>query len=127
MKCFNGRDVNVKDESTGQTAMHLAASAGNYEMVDALLNRGASVDIEDQEGHLPVHKAVLSGHFDMVRELFEAGNYTDETVTEIVNKPVGKDRWGMMHMACIAGYVDLYQWLENQVRPREYLQDMISI
>ena len=53
-----GADVGISDDS-GRTALHLAASALNYEAVDLLLRAGAELT-PDIRGRTPLHHAVWS-------------------------------------------------------------------
>ncbi len=54
-------DVNAKDNAIGEkmTALHYAAITGRDDIVQALLARGAKVDILDNDHGLPVHYAAM--------------------------------------------------------------------
>jgi len=43
--------------STGQTAMHLAAKWGRLEVVKYLIEAGADLEIRDRRGRTPIHDA----------------------------------------------------------------------
>ena len=51
-------ELNLKTKSTGQTALHIAASKGNRKAVARLLDYEADVTIEDAEGRTPLERAV---------------------------------------------------------------------
>ena len=57
-----GEDVNTTDED-GTTALHVAASAGQFEVVELLLEAKACVHMEDADGAArwfsPVKKVML--------------------------------------------------------------------
>jgi len=45
-----GIDVNLREPDKGQTALHIAAALNHVESVEALLSKGAKVDIQDKDG-----------------------------------------------------------------------------
>lgn len=60
--------INSKDHM-GSTFLHRAAREGHVEIVEKLLESGASVCLEDLYGHLPLHVASMSGHPKIVQLL----------------------------------------------------------
>ncbi|KAK8054800.1 hypothetical protein PG993_000027 [Apiospora rasikravindrae] len=76
----NGADIDlqVKDEwSTGKTALAIAASRENHEVLRALLQRGAQVNCEDPGVWSPLYLAVFHGHLENVKILLEHGAEVD--------------------------------------------------
>lgn len=92
-----GVDVNVKDD-LGRTPLHFAAykgristtpvadrqpgtpDPGNYktaEMVEALLEAGADVHVQDKDGSTPLLEAVPNGNLEIVEMLLKAGARPD--------------------------------------------------
>ncbi|OKL63788.1 hypothetical protein UA08_00759 [Talaromyces atroroseus] len=59
--------------TTGQTLLHFASSLGLTRFVAGLLARGANPDVQDKNGHVPMHFAALSGHAHIVHRLRLAG------------------------------------------------------
>jgi ankyrin repeat protein len=57
----------------GQTALHLAAHAGQAGTVRRLAAAGTEVDARDADGNPPLHRAVQSGHFEAAQILIAAG------------------------------------------------------
>lgn len=49
-----GVDVNLRDITNGQTALHVAAQVGNIQIVQMLLSYGADVNSKDKNGSTPV-------------------------------------------------------------------------
>ena len=62
-----GADINASNES-GTTPMHEAASSGQADVVQMLLDRGARARVRDVRDYSPAQVAKTHGHF----ELFEA-------------------------------------------------------
>ncbi|XP_051172811.1 putative ankyrin repeat protein RF_0381 [Leptopilina boulardi] len=53
----HGADINAKTFS-GETALHLAAAAGNVEVAKKLIYSGLAVDCIDNNGSIPLHYAI---------------------------------------------------------------------
>ena len=62
-----------KKMSNGLTPLHLASIAGNYRIVQYLLNNGGMVDEFDDHGWTSLHYAVLHGHIPCTLLLLQAG------------------------------------------------------
>ncbi len=56
-------------DSSGNTAMHLAAKQGNVYAVEKLFERGAAVDVENKVHQTPKSLAVREKHVDVVKAL----------------------------------------------------------
>lgn len=54
-----GVNIHMQDKY-GCTALHLASSVGNVEVVDALVNEGAILTAADLAGNTPLHSASTS-------------------------------------------------------------------
>ena len=54
----------------GRTLLHLAAYAGYFNLVSALIKRGARIEVGDAFGYTPLHFAVITGDFRTIRLLF---------------------------------------------------------
>ncbi|KAM4574055.1 KN motif and ankyrin repeat domain-containing protein 3 [Fundulus diaphanus] len=70
-KLFSQGDVNAKASQAGQTALMLAVSHGRQEMVQALLECGADVNIQDDEGSTALMCASEHGRAEIVKLLLE--------------------------------------------------------
>ena len=62
-------DVDAVDDDARATALHLAASAGNNDVVLALLRAGANVNLQAVRGETPLYMAAFNGRLVAVRML----------------------------------------------------------
>ena len=58
---------------SGVCALHLAAAAGNVNMISALLEGGADINLPAHKGESPLMYAVLSRQKASAEKLLEAG------------------------------------------------------
>lgn len=68
-RLFSMGDVNAKASQTGQTALMLAISHGHQDMVAALLECGADVNVQDADGATALMCASEYGRLDTVQLL----------------------------------------------------------
>jgi len=61
--------------NTGQTALHIAAAAGDLEQVERLLDAKTSVVATDNIQQTPLHKAAQNNHAKVVEKLLVRGGY----------------------------------------------------
>jgi 26S proteasome non-ATPase regulatory subunit 10 len=57
----------------GDTPLHHAASAGHVDILQLLLNHGASVNAVNNDGRTPLHYAASWGHVDILQLLLSHG------------------------------------------------------
>ena len=68
------KDVDVNHQGTyNHTALHSAVDEGHPDVVQVLIDAGASVKTKDQDGRSPLHCASRLGHLDIVKMLIDAG------------------------------------------------------
>ncbi|XP_076236635.1 KN motif and ankyrin repeat domain-containing protein 2 kank isoform X2 [Calliopsis andreniformis] len=68
-RLFQMADVNIRAKLHGQTALMLAVSHGRKDMTQLLLDAGAAVNIQDEDGSTALMCAAEHGHTDIVRLL----------------------------------------------------------
>ena len=67
-------DVNFKNEGLGQSALHLAAHYGAKKLVTKLLQKGADISAEDNQGYSPLHHVCLGGYdISVIQQLLDTG------------------------------------------------------
>ena len=59
------------------TPLHYAAQFGHIEVTKCLIEKGAHVEVKNEEGNTPLHEAVDGGHFEVVKYLIEKGAQMD--------------------------------------------------
>jgi len=64
-------------DQEGQTPLHIAASAGHIQLVDALIQAGCDVTVQDFTGHTALQRAAAEGHLEIVKTLLENGISVD--------------------------------------------------
>ncbi|KAJ5713968.1 uncharacterized protein N7483_011149 [Penicillium malachiteum] len=67
-----GADVTVKS-SSGQNALHFAASKANISTVRTLIANKCSARVKDIRGQLPLHRAAATGSVPILKTLLEEG------------------------------------------------------
>lgn len=78
-------DVNSIN-TLGQTALHVAATNGNLEVVEFLVNSGGCPDIVDHKGWTPLHYATQEGHVEAVELLLKSSTLAKLVVTKLEQK-----------------------------------------
>ncbi|KAK9141627.1 hypothetical protein Syun_011027 [Stephania yunnanensis] len=82
--CYGG-DVTLP-KSNGTTALHVAVSEGNIEIVRFLLDQGADMDRQDISGWTPRNLADQQGH-DEIKELFLAKQESHHQTSIVIPPP----------------------------------------
>ncbi|KAM5284270.1 ankyrin repeat domain-containing protein 17 isoform 11-T11 [Hipposideros larvatus] len=66
-------DIDAQTESNHDTALTLACAGGHEELVQTLLERGASIEHRDKKGFTPLILAATAGHVGVVEILLDNG------------------------------------------------------
>jgi hypothetical protein len=89
------RDLNIKTEGTGCTALHFAAEYPGYlSYVKKLVEKGAKIDIKNKSGETPLFLACKNESYEIAKFLLKAGANVH-----------ARDRWGetYLHRAVAEG------------------------
>jgi ankyrin repeat protein len=98
-------DINATDDD-GATALYLAALNGNDDVVKALINQGANVNVADHKGWTPLMSATKKGHLTTVQALLGAPR---------ININAQKsDGVTALYLAALNGHYDLVKALIDQ-------------
>lgn len=77
----------------GKSALHAAAERGNAEYIKILLERGADINIQNEEGYTPLMKAIYRENPETVKLLLDNGadvnikTNNGETVFDMYSTP----------------------------------------
>ncbi|CAE8632356.1 unnamed protein product [Polarella glacialis] len=69
-----GDEVVNEPGAYGWRAVHEAAMAGHVGALELLIQRGAAMVVQEDDGRTPLHWAVLGGHLQVARRLLESGH-----------------------------------------------------
>lgn len=90
-------DPNIED-SSGYRAIHYACRNGHFEIVQALVEKGADIDAKTRSGQAtPLHRAAMQGHTVIVRFLLSKGAKIEQ---------VDADGMTSIHKACAANQIE---------------------
>ncbi|KAJ8317508.1 hypothetical protein KUTeg_005412 [Tegillarca granosa] len=98
-KLVNHHNVNAKDTAGRKSSpLHFAAGFGRKDVVEHLLECGASVHAKDDGGLIPLHNACSFGHAEVVQLLLRSGADAN-----------ARDNWNYtpLHEAAIKGKIDV--------------------
>lgn len=70
---FQGANINVKDERSGQTPLMAAVLRGKINIVKYLMSVGADTTVGEAKGYTAPHGAAFQGRSDVMEALIEAG------------------------------------------------------
>ena len=98
----------------GTTLLHSASKSGNMELVRLLIQEGADVNAQDEDGESPLHGAMArSDNYDVARTLIENG-------ADLASKAVdGKTPFHNIFNNTISHVLMRHDWLENMLPDTE--------
>ena len=74
------KGANPNVTATGDSPLHAAAQLGHREVCQALIQAGASLDLQDNLGETALHKASSGGYVELIIALLDAG--ADPSIAE---------------------------------------------
>uniref|UniRef100_A0A8V1A6K4 Uncharacterized protein n=1 Tax=Gallus gallus TaxID=9031 RepID=A0A8V1A6K4_CHICK len=80
-KTLKDNDINALN-SSNETLLHVAASQGHLSIMEYLISKGAKLDVMDQKGRIPLHRAAEKGHGDAVKVLLLSAGAKINAVTK---------------------------------------------
>ncbi|KAL3289566.1 hypothetical protein HHI36_022982 [Cryptolaemus montrouzieri] len=81
-RLFQMADVNIRAKQHGQTSLMLAVSHGRLDMVEMLLEAGADINIQDDDGSTALMCAAEHGHIEIVKHFLSQPD-CDSTITDV--------------------------------------------
>ncbi|XP_068145167.1 KN motif and ankyrin repeat domain-containing protein 2 isoform X2 [Drosophila tropicalis] len=95
-RLFQMADVNIRAKKHCQTALMLAVSHGNSDMVNLLLSNGADINIQDEDGSTALMCAAEHGRLDIVKYLLSNPD-CDSIIQDVDGSTAFKIAWQAGH------------------------------
>ncbi|XP_017069177.1 KN motif and ankyrin repeat domain-containing protein 2 isoform X2 [Drosophila eugracilis] len=95
-RLFQMADVNIRAKKHCQTALMLAVSHGNGDMVNMLLDAGADINIQDEDGSTALMCAAEHGRIDIIKHLLSHPD-CDSLVNDVDGSTAFKIAWQAGH------------------------------
>ncbi|XP_017124771.1 KN motif and ankyrin repeat domain-containing protein 2 isoform X2 [Drosophila elegans] len=95
-RLFKMADVNIRAKKHCQTALMLAVSHGNGDMVNMLLDAGADINIQDEDGSTALMCAAEHGRVDVIKTLL-SNPECDSLVNDVDGSTAFKIAWQAGH------------------------------
>ncbi|SPP75527.1 KN motif and ankyrin repeat domain-containing protein 2 isoform X2 [Drosophila guanche] len=95
-RLFKMADVNIRAKKHCQTALMLAVSHGNGDMVAMLLEAGADINIQDEDGSTALMCAAEHGRVDVVKHLLSSPD-CDSLIQDVDGSTAFKIAWQAGH------------------------------
>jgi len=105
----NGADINIVDNTSGQTPLMAAVLRGRPKIVKVLLEEGADVTIAENDGYTPAHGAAVKGSVAVTKVLKKFG-------IDVKNDKLD-DGYYPFHRACMGrkvGHRELVEYFLSQ-------------
>ncbi|KAH8277643.1 hypothetical protein KR018_002827, partial [Drosophila ironensis] len=95
-RLFQMADVNIRAKKHCQTALMLAVSHGNAEMVSMLLEAGAEINLQDEDGSTALMCAAEHGRVDVIKHLLSHPD-CDSLVNDLDGSTAFRIAWQAGH------------------------------
>lgn len=70
----------------GQTLMHRVCHLGYLDLLQILVQHGASQNIKNKQGWFPIHLATYFGHYDIVKYLVNENNFKHQSLIAVFDE-----------------------------------------
>jgi ankyrin repeat protein len=117
-------DVRINPAPPGSSALHIAASSRNLDLVKLLVQRGGNANLVRKDGHTPFSVAVMAGDLAVVQELAAHGADLSRRYdpTEKIPDPVepitlARQNQTIMHIAVLGGSTEVIEYLHSKGVP----------
>ena len=100
-------DINIKSR-TGWTLLHFTAQAGKLDYVEYLIDHGADIDAQDNDGNSPFMLACLSNRVDVYKYLHDKGADINIQTKRYGTPLTFATSWGWLNLAQL-----LIEWGAN--------------
>ncbi len=101
--------IDAKSGPEGRTALHYAIEEGNLEIVEILIQDGASIDISDNQGYTALHLAVLNNRISIIEFLIASQLQVNSQFLDAAES----DGWTALHHAINEGNLEIVKILVN--------------
>lgn len=102
------KEIVDKQDSNGDTALHIAIKRGRLDMANALVSIGCKVDIRNNDGQTILHDAAIKNQLALVEWAFEK--------CPQICKPESEDHKALspLHLASMKGNLRVFEFLINK-------------
>ena len=115
-----GSDLNQKDAFGGSTPLITAATFGQDQIVRALIQAGADLTVQNNDGSTALHAAAFFGRVEIVQMLLDA--HADKTVRNNYGHTARESVMGPF-----AEVKPVYEMMQNQLGPLGLQLDMAEL
>lgn len=102
-------EVNLVDEQK-HTPLHDAACVGNAWIVEKLLQKGADILVENDDGMQPIHFACQGSHAEVAKLIIQSRHRSGRLLVSVTDAKDNKDNTPL-HLACDSGSTEIVQSL----------------
>jgi ankyrin repeat protein len=117
-------DVRLNPAPPGSSALHIAASSRNPELVKMMLQHGGNPNLVRKDGHTPFSVAAMAGDLPVVKELVARGadlrlryDPTEKIPDPVEPITLPRQKQTIMHIAVLGGSTEVIEYLHSMGVP----------
>lgn len=117
-------DVRINPAPPGSSALHIAASSRNLDLLKMMMQHGANANLVRKDGHTPFSVAVMAGDLSAVQELAAHGadlnrryNPTEKIPDPVEPITLSRQNQTIMHIAALGGSTAVIEYLHSKGVP----------